>query len=259
MTEVVEKKPEEPIGNPPEQATPSPEILKQLETANKKVEELTRQYTGSSKEALRLKEELEEVKEKLSQIESSPSHATDDADFNRRVEAVGLGQAIKELVSGIVKPIQQKTEDLAKKEAEELYDAFKTKHPGLNGELLAKFDKEFARLKKVYESPSEALEAAYLIVGGREADEVIARQKKEKEDAQNTDSQSEEDKKLAAQNAGTGSEDRRSQPKNPKADIQAQIQKLTGQAISLEANGRDAKDLWVQIENMKTQLAIRSV
>lgn len=218
-----------------------------LKARDAAIDTLKRQYSGSSEEALRLRAELESLKTKT-------MTKADEQGFQKRIEEVGYVQAVKELLHAELEPIRTSTESLLQKEADKLLSDFKQKHPGLKGDVLAKFDAELTRLKKVYHDVGEAMEAAFRVVGGEAADRSIQSSDASEKGKSELDKKAEEDKARLAQLASGGDGDRRGLTVSPKASLEKQILDLSTQATQREWNGQDATDLWVKIEGLKAKL-----
>jgi len=249
---------DEPQSSDKGTVTPNPE--EELVKLKESVDTLKRQYAASSEEALRLKGKNDELEAAVKVAnESQIAIPKNDEEFNQRVEKVGLVNAILGLVQEVTKPNSDRLNDLVKEKVDKTVSNFKSKHPGLKDEILVKFDKEFNKLKGVYDNADEALEAAYSIVGGKEADALAELPAKDKQAATDADAQSEVDKKQVLANASGENGDKKVVSSSPQADITATISKLTDQATLMEAQDQDARDLWVQIETLKHQLASRSV
>lgn len=248
--------------NPKEQPKPSDRgsvssnPTEELKSLQEKHDTLKRQYGASSEEAVRLSKKVDELEEQIKNLKvSRVSLPQNDEEFNALVANVGLAAAIKTVVQGEVKPIADKTEELYGKESKKILSDFKTKHPGLTGEILAKFDKEFDRLKVVYDDIHEAMEKAYTIVGGLDADKAAETDRK----AGIAASQPDTEKQRVISNASGDPGNRQPSPVDPNAELTTKIEKLQGDALAKEASGRDATDLWTRVEQLKEQLAKKSV
>lgn len=236
-----------------------PKVQEQLNTANEKIDELKRQYKGSSDEALRLKTDLDSAATKLSELESkfdlaSAQPITDDG-LQDVVEKEGLVAAIAKATEGIMKPLQDKVNRLVNKEVDLVLSDFKTRHPGLKDDILTKFDTEFDRLKSAYPTVEEAMEAAFKVIGGSEADVEANKGKKTEEliDKSNSDTET------ATKNVSEDGSDRSTPPVNTQAEVQTQIARLTGDAVQLEAENRDASLIWAQVEELRVKAASNNV
>lgn len=169
--------------NPSNPGTPNPgnpsnlteeEVKKlktQVEEIQGKLETVTRQYNGSTSEALRLKDELTQVREELEnakrQVETR-SPASDEA-VQKVFGEDGAG-VITDLLQKVVKPLQDKVDSLLTKGAEEEFKRFKNSHPGLKGEILTLFQQKLEALKPAYSDVGSAMTDAYRLIGGEEAD-----------------------------------------------------------------------------------------
>jgi len=262
---------EEPKGNPQKQDEPKPakeepqplnegagkpDPTKELIALKEQHDTLKRQYGASSEEALKLKAQVEELQESLKKLESAKaSIPSNDEEFKQRVNEVGYAQAIKEIVDAAVKPIAEQTQSLVNKDVDKILEDFKAKHPGLKDDILAKFDKEFDRFKSVYDTVQEAMDAAYAVIGGVTADKPAETPTKEIDE---TTQQHEKDKKELAANAGGSPDGTRSTPGKTEAFMDKQIEELRATAIQKEANGRNAEDLWIKLEQLKSERLSKS-
>lgn len=218
--------------------------IKEIET---KLETVTRQYAGSSAEAIRLKEENEKLKKDLEEAKRQPSVSSDKV-FQQLVEEKGLQAAIDHLVNEKLTSIESKVDGLYTKESKKIYEDFKASHKGLvNVEVLARFEKEFNSLKGVYSDMNEALEKAYLLAGGKEAETAPAPTQPvvQKQDDENV-----------VKSVVGGDSDKRLMPAAPTvSEIQQRINDLEVQAAILDRAGRDATMLYVEVDQLKSQLA----
>lgn len=267
MTE--EKKPTEApkVDNPPKQDTPKPageqlnpsdkgsevqDSKTELTAALKLVDRYKDQVKGSSEEALKLKQDLEDARSKIEELSvPKPTAPTNDEEFKQRVNEVGYAKAIREIVNAAVEPLQERTQALVDKDVNGILDNFKSNHPGLKDEILTKFDKEFDRLKSVYSTPQEAMDAAYAVIGGLQADETTKQPAKEAEKAEEIDTQHKIDKVELAGTVGGSPESKKTGPRNDQATVDKQIADLRAIAMQREANGQDATELWVKHEVLK--------
>jgi hypothetical protein len=241
---------------PPNQggAPNSDDAFKKLQEEH---ETLKRQYKGSSDEALRLKQENEELKKQTAT--RKPATPENDQAFQKIVEEKGFLGALKHVVEEVVSPLAAKTETLFGKEEKSALTSFKANHPGLTGELETKFNEELERQKKVSASIDQAMESAYRIVSGSEADAKAQEAAKAEKEKQDLAKKSEEDKAKLEAGVSGGSKDGRQAPVNPNAALSEQISQLQTQAYQKEANGQDATEIFVRIEQLKNQLAAKSV
>lgn len=154
-------------GTPKENPKPSnDDAFKRLEEENRKlrqkVEELTRQYKGSTEEALRLKRQLEEK-------ENERRQSFDEDSFQRLIDEKGLKGALETFLSEKISPLEKTLESLVQDRTAEVIMRFIETHPELKDpEVLERFNQELSSLKKAYSNPDEAMEKAfYLATAGR--------------------------------------------------------------------------------------------
>jgi hypothetical protein len=262
--------PQNQEGAPPG-ATPNPgdrpdeqnQKDKELAELKAKLERLTQQVTGSNEEALRLKGELEKSQARIAELESreAPTPVSDE-EFNRRVAEVGMAQAIREISRQEVKPTQEKADSLIEEQDKKIFEDFQANHPGLKGEILDRFNKEYGRLKSSYPTVDEALNAAYAVVGGPAADAEARELARKAEEDQQLEEQSQGEHQRLASHASGGADDRqpsgRAVTPQKNAELVKQINTLTGQAQEKEQRGQNAERDWIRIEELKSQLATRS-
>ena len=237
------------------QGNPNPDIAKLSE----KIDTLSRQYNASTEEALKLKKVNEELAQRIEELteeaSQKPSQRIEDLDtFQAIVEKEGLPRAVEKLLLNKVAPLQAEIQAIRKEKADKIYDDFKAAHPGLKDEVLTRFDKEFSRLKGVYDNVEEAMEAAYTLINGSEADRV-AKEAAAKDE--NIDSAKEQHKKEKQQVTEAVSEDtKETTPKkeDPNADLKKRIAKLQVVAARKERDGQDTSIEWAQIDMLQTEL-----
>lgn len=250
--------------NPPKQGT-EPQKDEKVPPANpsnddafKKLREenetLKRQYKSSTEEALRLKGENETLKKLAEDAKAKPQKNETDADFQRIMEEEGLEAAIDHKIAQRTKPLQNVVAEITVEKSRKIYDAFKASHVGLqNPDVEAKFDAEFDKLKDVYDL-SIAMEKAYVLAGGREAE---AQPKDKVEDPKRKETETE-----IVKNVAGGEDDKRPVPATDTSieGIQRKINDLVYQAAILSNQGRisEASQLYVRIDELKSQLGERS-
>ena len=116
---VIKKKNEESQDNPQKQeAKPASDGVKptgtqdptseELKAAQEQINKLKEQYKGSTDEALRLKQELDQVKDVIRQLQSNPTVPTNDEDFNQLVSEKGMAAAITDLIQKAVSQSRSK-------------------------------------------------------------------------------------------------------------------------------------------------------
>ncbi len=244
--------PTQAVQPPVEKTTPvnqSQGIDEQLKKLNDKLEDLTRKYKGSTEEALRLKEENDKLKSNLQ--ESSTTVSSSDKDFQKILETAGLEAAVSHLVSSKIAPVVKKVETIYEDKSQKIVDDFIASHKGLaNPQVLEKFNAEFQLLKMTYKNPLEALEKAYILAGGRDAEGQPSSQSVEA----SKEAQTKVEEKLI-KTVSTGNADQSQQPPlSQKDELQKKLSDLRFQAMSLGARGRDATDVWIQIDSLEKQL-----
>jgi len=233
-----------------------PNPNEELTDLQRKHDELKRQYGSSSEEAIRLTQEVEELKDSIKNLEASKTVVPqNDEEFNQRVAEVGMAVALREIVADVVKPLTEKVRTQEDERVDKILAEFKGKHPGLKDDTIAKFDKEFDRLKSVYPSVYEAMEAAYRVVGGEQADTVAKLPEAERLAVEEAARKADEEKANALAAASGDAEDRRPIPKDPNAELIDKMSKIREQAIALDVQGRESLHLWTQHEQMKDELA----
>jgi hypothetical protein len=222
-------------------ANPSTEFVE----LQKKHDTLKGQYKGSTEEALRLKEENERLKKENEEMRSKPTAKREaDATFSKILEEEGVEAAVE------YKLTQTQKRSEAARKATEIYNNFKATHKGLsNPEVLARFDQEFATLKDVYSDVNVALEKAYVLAGGAQA---------EKPSKVEDTKQKDEETKAVVQNVVGGDEDKRQVPtQTATVDVlQKQINALIYNAAVLSNQGRitEAAKVYVRIDELNAKL-----
>jgi hypothetical protein len=240
-------KEQEPTANP--QAGNLEERFKALEA---KVERYKDQVKGSSEEALRLKEENDKLRKDL---ESAKAGSATDKSFESLIEEHGLAKAVDMRLNEKLSKIETTINGLLNKDAQKVYDDFKANHKGLqNAEVLAQFDQEFNKLKDVYSSVNEALEKAYVLAGGKDAETVVG-SKPEK-----TEEQRIAEEKLAQGQSG-GATDKRTPTTKPSSveELQQTINDLEYQAHLASSQGYDRRAiaLLTQADELRGRLATK--
>ena len=232
-------------------SSPNNEELNKLKSTvaelTEKYETIKRQYSGSSEEAVRLKKELEQ---KTKEIEGFKKPSTkislnDDA-FNQLVEKEGTVVAVQKVVEELFKPYASKIDKVYEGESKKIMQNFKANHPGIEGEAEVKFTKELERLKGVYETLDEALEAAYVLSGVRPSQDSAQKNLKEA---------SEKEKEEILKKAQGGSQDSKGVPIDPNAEIKTKLEDLRFKALMAEAEGRDSMSYWAEIDKLNMKLA----
>lgn len=247
--------PQKQVAQPPKQEPAQPVDSKNLEARidelNSKLDRYKEQVKGSSEEALRLKEENEKLKEQLEEFKESGTTSNADDAFQKIMETKGLQAAVEYMIGRKLTSLEKKLTVLETDRSEEIFEEFKASHKGLEDpDMLAKFDKEFDRLKDVYDDVMEAMEKAYVLVGGHKAESqsVVEDPQKKKAEADKV-----------VKNATGGEEDARStETSGSKAtELQKQINDLLHRAAVLEASGRvrQAAELFTKVEELKAQLS----
>lgn len=253
LSQSAQQNPSQAVQPPVEKTTPvnqSQGIDEQLKKLNDKLEDLTRKYKGSTEEALRLKEENDKLKANLQ--ESSTTVNSSDKDFQKILETAGLEAAVSHLVSSKIAPVVKKVETIYEDKSQKIVDDFIVSHKGLaNQKVLENFNSEFQLLKMTYKNPLEALEKAYILAGGREAEG----QSSSTTTAEATKVAQSKVEENLIKTISTGNADQSQQPPlSQKDELQKKLSDLRFQAMGLGARGRDATDVWVQIDNLEKQL-----
>jgi len=227
-----------------------------------KLDTLNRQYQGSTEEALRLKNELETIsqdRDKLREVVAGSSQRIEDNDtFQSLVEKEGLHNAIRRVVREETNPLSVKVDKLGNKDVDAVYNTFKSAHPGLKDDVLTKFDKEFNRLKGVYDTVEEALEASYAVVGGAKADQEAGAASKGVKETEDLAAKSKKEKELALKSVSEDGKDTKGTPDDPIAALKRRIEDLKLRAATKEVNGGDARDTWATISELERQLKEQS-
>lgn len=237
---------EKPEGNSPKAEQPNPPKQEgnprgeeptrenstdaKFEQLQAKVETLTRQYDASTKEGLRLKGEVDKLKEENAELRKKKS--ADASNFDKVLEEQGLQGAVNQLLENATAPLKDEIARLKGDRANEIVSAFRNAHA--KAFAVEGFDERFAaeydRVKAVYDNPNEALEKAYILAGGRDA-ELQAGKTQEKETAEEEARRKAE--KAAAQQASAGEQEQRTPVDQPK-----------GEAVTLESLAAKHKELW---------------
>lgn len=224
-------------------ASPEPkgdDVLKKLQ---EEVETLKRQYKGSTDEALRLKEENERLKEAA----SKPVSISED-EIQKTIDEKGFSEAFGKLIN----PLKQQLDDLLNERSNQIYQSFKLAHKGLeNADVEGRFNDELKKLKGVY-SINEAMEKAYKLAGGPEAENATVEEKKEAQD----DEDAEKTEEVVLKN-GSGSENNGapSSSKTPAEALAKQISDLEYEAAVLSNSGRSgaAMELLAKADVLRSQ------
>lgn len=237
---------------PKEDGTVAPNLEAKVVELTEKIEVLSRQYQGSSEEALRLKTERDELALVVTELKQTKTVVPqNDEELNDRIAKVGMAQAFQELIANAVKPfVDQQKKDLETK-VETVLSTFKSKHPGLKDDILTRFDKEFSRLKTVYTDPNEAMEAAYAVIGGIKADEEATKVVKEVTLTKEQIEQSKVEHQQIIEKVSESGDDRQPVVVDPNVDATAKIKDLEATAIEKGMRGEDCLNLWTQIEELK--------
>lgn len=225
------------------------DLKAQLNEMNSKLERYKEQVKGSSEEALRYKDENEKLKRQIEEIEKR-GNVESNPDFQRIVEEQGLEAAIDHTLTSKIASLQKRLDAYETRESAKVFESFRNSHQGLNdSDVLKKFDREFDRLKGVYDDVNEAMEKAYVLAGGRDAEkpqETVDPQKKAAEE------------EAVRRNVAGGEDDSRPAPVEGEqaTKIQQQINDLQYQALVLQASGRvrKAAELLTKVEELKAQL-----
>ncbi len=244
---------EDPVkaGNP-QGTSPSNSADDKFRELESKIVKLTEQYAGSTKEALRLKEENDKLQKEMEELRTTGQGQTDE-EFDQIANEKGLSAAVDHLLKKRVRTLEEKIDGISSKEAEKLYKDFKNSHKGLsNPDILAKFEAEHAKLSTVYDDPMQALDRAYILAGGPEAEKNLAKQ---------DDPKAEEDRKKAEaealRNAGGNPEESTGTPAVKLSDtekIKKQIEDLEFKAAVLANSGRDNSLVLTEIDELRYQL-----
>ncbi len=243
-------------------AQPNPPVNSGIEGQMKelttKLETLTNQYNGSTKEALRLKEENESLKKKVAEVSQATVNGTTEDGFQKLVDQHGFLKAISMTFGGQVTSLQEKLDSLMTKEAEKVLENFKAVKKGLaNAEVFKKFEEEYQKLQGVYSNVSEAMEKAYVLAGGVEAENSATPAA-----PQTPTPSGDPNAQKVLNNVSAGSTDSRPTPVANAAnasDIQKQINDLTTLALNHTMSGQAQKAALVfsQIEDLKGQLGAK--
>lgn len=238
-------------------------LEKTVEELTGKLDTLNRQYKGSTEEALRLKNELDTLsqdRDKLRELVTSNSsqRIENDDTFQSIVEKEGLQEAIRRVVREETSPLSVKVDKLSDKDVDEVYNTFKLAHPGLKDDVLTKFDTEFNRLKGVYDSVEEALEASYAVIGGVKADQEAGAGSKDKKETDDLTAKSKMEKEQAIKGVSEDGKDKQGTPEDPEAQLKKRIENLRTRAATKEVNGGDARDDWAMVFNLEAELKDKS-
>jgi len=236
-------------GQPP---SANPPVINPLETKvaelSTQIETVTRQYKGSTEEALRLKEENEKLKKEIGEVKIK-SELPSEEQFQNLVDKWGLRGAIEQLFAPKVASLEEKINALVTKDANQLLETFKSSHPALlDAAFQTKFNAELSVLRDAYKDINEAMERAYILAGGTklEASPVVSQPKVEAISGLNPVTQ-----------VTGGADDKRPVPAVTDASVvQTKIADLTYQAAILERQGRSqsAAILYAQIEDLRVSL-----
>jgi hypothetical protein len=223
----------------------------QLDEMNGKLERYKEQVSGSSKEALRLKEENDALQKRIEELEKSKV-AHPNADFQKIMEDQGLEAAVLHAVKGEIASLQTKVDKYEEDEAERTLNEFKATHKGLaDPKVLEAFDRELAKLGNVYDNVEEAMEKAYLLAGGPQAE-------KAPEPPPSADPQKGAEEERVLKNVTGGEEDKKLSPKpaGNAGEIQKRIEDLQYEAMTLQNSGRirQAAEVLSKVEDLKAQL-----
>lgn len=232
-------------GNPEQQqegkATPQTEQI-DAKALQEKVETLTRQYNESTKEALRLKEVTASLEAKLQEKEQT----SEIQDFTENVDPDVL-KVFETMLESKLKPLQEKVGVFEKKETEQVLNQFIEAHPGLKSdEAMSQFNEELNRLKGVY-APSEAMEKAWLLCGGKELDSNAASQPVE-----DTTSQFDKQKQELLNQASGGEAPAGDMPR--KSELEIKVKNAYEQAVIASQKGDPAEvDLWIKYNGLRNE------
>lgn len=223
-------------------ASPEPKGDDALKKLQEEVETLKRQYKGSTDEALRLKEENERLKEAA----SKPATISED-ELQKVIDEKGFSEAFGKLIN----PLKQQLDDLLNERSNQIYQGFKAAHKGLeNAEVEGRFNDELKKLKGVY-SINEAMEKAYKLAGGPEAENAKVEEKKEPQG-----DEKDENEEVVLKNAG-GSENKGapSPELTSEEKISKQISDLEYEAAVLSNSGRSgaAMELLAKADTLRSQ------
>lgn len=234
---------DEPKPTPQPAANPT-NAEAQLKALEAKIEELGRQYKGSSEEALRLAQENEALKKQLDSMKSGNADDIDEGDFQKLVDKVGLKKAIEQTLGPKIAALENELKGVVKEKAEEMLAKFEASHVGLkHADVKTRFEAELGHLKKVFDITT-AMEKAYLLAGGKEAETRTAAPVEDP------------NKEKVVSSAAGGEVDARPAPIKNTDDLQKQINDLTYQAHLMERQGKSqsAVSIYTRIEELKVQL-----
>lgn len=198
-------------------------LQKEYEDLKAKHETVTRQYKGSTDEAMRLKGELDEARAAL---EDAKRRSSGSGDFNESFQEI-LGkdgaEKVANLLSSVVKPLAEKVDSLLGNEAKRLFDRFRNDHPGLTGDLVGAFDQKLKAIKSAYSDIESAMNDAYMLIGGAEAD------RKAKEDAEAKRKAASDNQRIHEESGSDGAGDRNS------GNVNVTLEELTKQLEALQS------------------------
>jgi len=241
-------------GNAKQQPDPNQMDAKVVELSEK-VEKLTQQYTGSSEEALRLKEERDKLALKVAELEVQVSSSRD---LDRSLQTDGDQNpiaAIDKIVESRVADLTKKVDALLGDHSKNVFNTFKNEHPGLDGDVLVAFNTKLEQLKRIYTDPVSAMKDAYKLVGGLEAD-VKAREAAGKGqqtvDAQQQSQQQQEN--VVNQVVENGSNQDRNSLNNQPTDLENKLNILKSQHLQNSLMGRTDIPLMVEIKKLQAQI-----
>lgn len=227
----------------PTQGNSGNTIDEQVKNLTEKLDRTLSQYDGSTKEALRLKKENDELKASIEAMKKSGS--IDETKFQKLIEEKGLVGALDQVFGSKVSSLEKRVEQLIEEKSQKIYDDFVATHTALKDTgVVAKFEAELSKLKGVYDIV-EAMEKAYVLAGGREAETKTAPPTTPKVDDNAA--------KAVVSNVIGGEADSRPAPVTQKEDPAKTISDLRGKAASLELQGklRQAAEVYAKIEELK--------
>lgn len=243
--------------NPDQGAEEVKKLKDQVQELTSKLETVTRQYNGSTSEALRLKKELEDVQDALQSAEGKLRTSKDQESFQKLWEN-DQASAVQHIVQESVKPLMDKVDALFQDKAEQVFNSFKAKHPGLTGDVLNQFNEKLKTLKPVYTDLVTAMNDAFRLVGGDTADQKARQDADEAEKARRAQQQSQiEGAQIVAQAGVSESGDRNSSASRASdavSQVEQELEALRSQSAVNSLAGTDDLHILVRIQELERKL-----